>query len=198
MERNGFSDPNEYKSKLESSWEWARTATNVYINCWHMNDGESDGMWKLYGDISSSVCIQSTFERLYECTGDNCNIGIVKYADYQTAEISPTNLFNLYLHKRTSFSHEQEIRAILSEPGQPKKPGILHSVDLHSLIESIYLPPKSRWFGDLVEKVLKTYKLDVEIQRSLLEVEPGHFPSFVFDDELRRLAKTTSPKRSGA
>jgi hypothetical protein len=34
------------------------------FNCWHMNDGESDAMWKLYVKGSEGVAIQSTVGRI--------------------------------------------------------------------------------------------------------------------------------------
>lgn len=35
-----------------------------FFNCWHMNDGESDAMWKIYVRGSEGVAIQSTVGRL--------------------------------------------------------------------------------------------------------------------------------------
>jgi hypothetical protein len=35
-----------------------------FFNCWHMNDGESDAMWKLYIKGSEGIAIQTTVERL--------------------------------------------------------------------------------------------------------------------------------------
>lgn len=35
------------------------------INCWHMNEHESDAMWKLYARTCDAVAIQSTYIRLH-------------------------------------------------------------------------------------------------------------------------------------
>ena len=36
------------------------------INCWHMNDFESEAMWKLYLKSNEGIAIQSTYQRLID------------------------------------------------------------------------------------------------------------------------------------
>ena len=60
-------------------------------------------------------------------------IGRVSYVDYNTTIIPEGNAFFAYLHKRQSFEHEREVRAIIFEipstddaglhPGAPRLMG---------------------------------------------------------------------------
>jgi hypothetical protein len=36
------------------------TERSIYVNCWHMNEGESAAMWKLYLSAREGVAVQST------------------------------------------------------------------------------------------------------------------------------------------
>ena len=133
----------------------------MMISCWHMNELESAAMWNLYTKTNESVCIQSTYRLLAECLPEEAYIGKVQYTDYDEKWMPERNLFTPFMHKRKSFEHEHEVRAIVNK--SPKKPlaiqdttlasptGIWVKVDLHKLIERIYLSPLSPdWFRDLV------------------------------------------------
>jgi len=86
-----------------------------FFNCWHMNDGESDAMWKLYVKGSEGVAIQSTVDRVissFAGCSDTVYIGEVKYVDHATLT-APTGTpfgFSDYMFKRLAFQHEQEVR----------------------------------------------------------------------------------------
>jgi hypothetical protein len=87
-----------------------------FFNCWHMNDGESDAMWKLYLKDSQGIAIQSTVERL-RCSFHNSPaytiyMGEVKYVDHATLTTPTDTLFGFsdYMFKRLAFRHEQEVR----------------------------------------------------------------------------------------
>ena len=85
-----------------------------FFNCWHMNDGESDAMWKVYLKASDGVAIQTTVARLIACfhnTSDEVYMGEVQYIDHETF-IPPPSLFRPtdYLFKRLAFQHEREVR----------------------------------------------------------------------------------------
>jgi len=86
-----------------------------FFNCWHMNDGESDAMWKIYVRGSEGVAIQSTVSRLitsFNTCADTVYMGEVKYVDHATLASSPGTLFGFsdYIFKRLAFRHEQEVR----------------------------------------------------------------------------------------
>lgn len=58
-EETGFSF-DEYREVAEHSREI------TFLNCWHINDGESAGMWDLYGRSDRSIAIESTVGKLDE------------------------------------------------------------------------------------------------------------------------------------
>lgn len=103
----------------------------TFLNCWHINDGESAGMWDLYGRSNRSIAIESTVGKLNEAleAGTDYPIGAghVRYADYDSSwedldkdskkslnEVvfqDSINFKDLFHIKRDSFRHEREFRA---------------------------------------------------------------------------------------
>jgi hypothetical protein len=86
-----------------------------FFNCWHMNDGESDAMWKVYLKASEGVAIQSTVARLITCfhrTQADVYMGKVQYIDHATfvPPLAPPARSTDYMFKRLAFQHEQEVR----------------------------------------------------------------------------------------
>lgn len=155
----------------------------MMVSCWHMNKFESAAMWKLYTNTNESICIQSTYEKLTNVLPEEIYIGEVQYIDYNREWIGESNLFIPYMHKRKSFEHEHEIRAISDqspkipmpmESGEtPPEFGVWYDIDLHKLIERIHIAPSSpTWFRDLVEKVTVRYGFEIEVIKSSLDDEP--------------------------
>jgi hypothetical protein len=58
-----------------------------FYNSWHMNDGESDAMWKLYLKGSQGIAIQSTVERIQSSFQNTVThpvyMALVEYIDYE-------------------------------------------------------------------------------------------------------------------
>lgn len=158
----------------------------VGISCWHINDQESAGMWKLYARSEEAICIQSTFKKLRECLPSHIKTGLVKYVDYNNQWIPESNLLAPFMYKRKSFEHEKELRAILNLSeideskikasdisGDPPQRGKWVSVNLEELIEMIHVAPYApSWFEELVKNVVKSYKLKKPVKRSSLDKEP--------------------------
>ena len=113
--------------------EWTRKVNTferlfVYLNCWHMNDGESAALWKLYSENKyETIAIQSTFGKLnseieYKWARDGIRISKVKY-DLENAGEPIGNppegrVFSILgwaniIYKRPSFAHEKELRAFI-------------------------------------------------------------------------------------
>lgn len=146
----------------------------LYASSWHISQFESVAMWQLYLKSGEGVAIQSTVQRLadsFNGTNMPVSIGLVDYVDYNEDEIPWNNAFYLALHKRKSFEHEKEIRAIFMDAHSST--GALVPVDLDVLIEKIYIVPDSPiWIHDLVTKVLSRYNLEKEVVHSGLEERP--------------------------
>jgi hypothetical protein len=131
----------------------------VAINCWHMNEHESAAMWNLYLKSNEGIAVQSTYDRLRNSIIDPqpVHLGVVGYIDYGVDQIGTNNVASAFMHKRMSFAHECEVRAmIVRDPitkdqprAQPFPQGIEIKVDLEHLIERVYIAPTAPgWFTD--------------------------------------------------
>lgn len=157
--------------------------TELFVNCWHMNDHESAAMWRLYAKSDEAI-IQSTFQRLATSLPPQVYAGLVQYRDYERDFIPAGNLFNSIMTKRMSFAHEREIRAVAwsrlsSELGGDdiRRNATAHGVPIHidvkNLIEAIYVSPvAATWFGDVVKNILSAYSVEIEVKQSSLSETP--------------------------
>ena len=144
------------------------------VNCWHEGDHESAAMWKLYGEHIAIRSTSDRFCRSFVCEED-IYVGEVLYVDYETANISLNDLFNLYLHKRHNFEHEREVRAVTSvkEGATAAWGGQYYAVDVEVLIEQVVVAPYAQeWFIELVQAVAEKYGLQAPVRRSALGVAP--------------------------
>ena len=160
----------------------------TFICCWHMNEVESAAMWSLYGRSDKAIALQATYRGLRESLDDGVYTGEVRYIDYENDPIPEGNLFFPFTHKRTSFEHEMELRAIyqywpteeLPTQGSridysiaPPEEGVWKNVPLDRLLEAIYVNPGSpAWFAELVRDVVAKYGLSVEVRQSDLVKDP--------------------------
>jgi len=153
----------------------------VAINCWHMNDYESAAMWKLYLKSDEGIAIQSTYSKLKKSLIDDEKVflGMVKYIDYDTEFIDAGNILGPFVHKRKSFAHEQEVRALVSRWGgidfsqDTIEHGIQIRVDIDKLVERIFVAPSTpTWFADLVTAVITRYGHKFEVVHSRLDEDP--------------------------
>lgn len=168
----------------------------TFINSWHTNDFESAALWDLYAD--RGIAIQSTFSRLKDSLAvydlEPINFGIVQYIDYQTQWLPEGNLYYPYIHKRKSFEHEKELRAVIlrlwrsqddEEEGEASRvtlrrlpldhqlSGIPVPVDVDILVEALFVHPQTPdWFRDVIGSVTERFGLLREIQRSGLRDDP--------------------------
>ncbi len=157
----------------------------IMVNCWHMNEHESAAMWKLYAQSNEAIAIQSSYTRLAHCLDKIAYLGVMKYLDYAHDTFSDWNALLPTMHKRKSFEHERELRAVvwdlpivpvegISFDAVPPEGGIWRKpLDLHELIERVYVAPTSpAWFKELVEQVVVRYGLDKPVYQSSLDSKP--------------------------
>lgn len=156
----------------------------MFISCWSASEHESAAMWKLYLQSNEGVALRSDSNALaaiLERSSLNAGISLVQYIDYDSAVIPFRNSFFPFVHKRLSFAHENELRAIIWEVDHINRPKIQDdalsvSVDVtvEELVKSIYVSPTApRWFGQLVEQVTQRYDLKVPVVRSSLYDRPS-------------------------
>ncbi len=177
--------PNAYKLPWTFSEALIQARTQNYVSCWHMNSVESAAMWAQYATHSTSIAIQSSFARLVNslqhATAD-VYIGTVQYTDYDKDFISEDNQFVPLLHKRLSYSYENELRAVvwltqkqselLGVNPSEKPNGIKVAVDLTKFVSIIYVSPLApQWFAEVVKKLVDDYKVHSAVQYSRLGEE---------------------------
>lgn len=161
--------------------KWIREWT--YISCWHSNQFESAAMWDLYAKTDEAVAIETTYEKLAAALPDNAYLGIVRYIDYQTEWLPEGNTFYPFVHKRSSFEHEREVRAVIQDlptennqiaVGQPNdKSGHAVPVVLDSLIDTVHVSPTlPAWLMALVSNVVTKYGLKCAVKKSDLYSSP--------------------------
>ncbi len=159
----------EYTKKqmtVEANLKVMKEARDFLNVCsWHMSDYESAAMWQLYLKNNDGIAIQSTFKRLRDSIIDpdiEVNIGVIKYVDEDTEIINWTNIFDYALHKRKSFEHEKELRAVVLS--RVDNSGGEVQVDLAKLIERIFIAPNaSNWTFELIKKIIKRYGLKEDL-----------------------------------
>jgi len=176
--------------------EWQILRESMAINCWHRSDWESAAMWSQYAN--AGIAIQTTFAGLTAAlpqeSGDSKNshhvfVGLVKYIDYESASVPEGNVYWPFMHKRESFSHEREVRAVIfrTKDGMAQasedthrdtglgfqSDGVHVPVDLESLVSLVYVSPASPvWFVDAVRSVLVRFGIEVDVNHSTLDASP--------------------------
>ncbi len=160
------------------------------INCWHINDDESDAMWKLYIKGGEGIAIQSTVGKLKASLLEypqhsSVSVGMVAYVNYKEDRI-PDDTLAPYFHKRKSFQHEQEYRAIIQHLKYKQgdeidfkkstlQEGIYVPIDVEILIENVHLSPTCPlWQKEVAQSILKKFKLNRKIKQSILSEKPQY------------------------
>ena len=164
------------------------------VNCWHINDYESNFMWKLYLTGEEGVAIQSTYRRLSDSFNNydenDVFIGVINYIDHEKKVLPLNNAYEPFVHKNISFEPEKELRVMLSKITRKElaklpqnsvlklgKPdflefpvnGVEAQIDLETLIEKVVVSPKTgKWFEEVVVSITKKYGLDKPVIPSLL------------------------------
>lgn len=146
---------------------------SVFINCWHINEEQSDAMWKIYSRLEEGIAIQTTFEKLKKSFRDHIQrvyARKVRYVDNKKKDTSISWIPHRFSRKGKSFSHENELRmfvegrdnamkCVASEDGKnwgwdivPQEKmipidgnenGIYVNVNLSDFIEKVYVSPFS-------------------------------------------------------
>jgi len=147
------------------------------LNCWHINEDESEAMWRLYGAAGNGIAIESTEDRLKTVlTADGILVGRVRYVDFDRDEIEKGHEHYGLFIKRKSFAHEQELRAtiLLPTPGI----GTLVPCDMNALITKIHIAPEvPPFYAETVRYIVD--RADIGIEAPLLcskLLDPPDYP----------------------
>jgi len=161
------------------------TIETAAVNCWHMNEHESAAMWRLYTQSSEGIAVRSTFKNLTESFIDCApflSVGLVRYIDYDHDRFGTEQMtvFDALLHKRKSYEHEREVRAVVWPPGGERHDispipdgGMAIRVDLKKLVDEAFVAPTApSWARALTESVVRRYGLNVPVTQSRLLEDP--------------------------
>jgi len=163
--------------------EWERTMAGFrrgvregnFALCWHASEYESAAMWRLYSKTDEAIAIQTSYSKLVDALPAKAMVGLVQYVDYDNAVMPGRNTLWPLMHKRLSFKHEQEVRAVLlaMDEDTSKENGRNVAVDLSGLIERVYVSPSSpEWYFQLVRKLTEKLGFAFPITRSRLSDQP--------------------------
>jgi hypothetical protein len=181
LQANGEMSSESAQESLKRARKASRST--IFANCWHMNEQESMAMWRLYAD-REGVAIRSSYKRLRKVldslTEENVFLGAVEYIDYDACDnpLFSKNMLASFMHKRKSFLHERELRAVVWKPEffstRDEKsdipPGLVLPVQLDELIEGIYVAPESPdHFKGLVQTVAEKLGCRKPVYRSALD-----------------------------
>ncbi len=203
----------EYREDYPVEWieellpRFRRICTrHTFLNCWHMNEGESAAMWDLYLKSDEGICIQSTLDRFVESISEDSQdiyLSKVGYVDYEEQDFPAWSVrgemgdtLSPFIHKRDSFEHEKELRAIIHDlpwysgegatvsaedireadlSEDAYEPGRQVDINLDTLIESIRVAPDAPgWVKSLLEDICDTYGVGSDvIEESFITNSPG-------------------------
>jgi len=156
--------------------------TQYFVSSWYMNEQDSAAMWRLYTSLHESICITTSYANLYDALPEKTHMGIIRYIDYNRVAFSMFNSFNFVMHKRESYSHEREVRAVLwaQEGGvkgtfAEKDNGLIVPVDLGKVIESVYVSPSAKpMVREVVEGLVHKYELKARVLQSEVNASPAY------------------------
>ena len=194
----------EEKGELPEEWKGhyfdilmgnaRRARKECYVSCWHMNEIESEAMWRLYSSSGYAISVCSTYQLLADSLPKDFEVnehagsflGAVQYANHHHDKLPTGNAFHAIMHKHLSFKHEQECRAVIWRFGRKDWPGpipdeiidtypdgVTVPVDLNSLVENIIVSPSSpEWFLETVSDLTNRYGYTFPVVRSELGLKP--------------------------
>lgn len=142
---------------------------HFYVHCWHMNDGESDAQWKIYGNNICSLAIVSHYKQICDAITDVRSIygGAISY--YLPHEVTSGIVVQQPLVKRKAYEHEKEFRLVYWDRpiSEPKNEGIEVQIDIRNLIERIVISPRApRWFEHVVTRLIQDYGVHAPVSQS--------------------------------
>lgn len=144
-----------------------------FASCWHANEGESEGLWRLYCPPPvPGVAITTKFSKLdstIDCTWE-VRFGHVQYIDFSKGF---AGTYDRLFWKRSSLSHEREVRGVIQDRSIPTDcEGLAIKFDLDCIDCVVLSPYAPIWFGDVVCETMGKFGLRVRVEPSELLTQP--------------------------
>jgi hypothetical protein len=182
----------EYVGEIPSVNELRHQARlKSFVNCWHASHYESDAMWRLYGRESKSLAVRTTNSQLDSQLPNHIWLHSVRYIDFDKDVLTSAELsLAPFFHKRHSFEHEKEVRAVIQDrfsegagKGKLRKVVVDNQsadciravpVDLNTLLDEIIVSPLAEsWFFDVVSQTVERFGAGgIRVSRSRLLDDP--------------------------
>jgi len=152
-----------------------------YANCWTMSDSDEYVLWNTYASLVDGVAVKSSIGRLKKALPKSDERSIyISGVNYYDETVGSTfkasggivNLLALGFSKRSYFRAEKEVRLLFHDNEarlDDKSPrGLQFPIDLNTLIEEVYVAPKSyQWFEEAVSHLMELYGLEkIPVRRS--------------------------------
>jgi hypothetical protein len=159
---------------LKSTKLVALEPRKLLVSCWHGNETEAEALWRLYSPQGTAgVAIKSTAGKLWDACAryDGAIVGRVHYVDFRRSFASIQN--ERIFQKRSSLSHEQEVRIVLPNERQLPVDGKILTCDLEKLVSEVVISPFApSWFLKVISDVLSRYGYSLDLKQSELLDEP--------------------------
>jgi hypothetical protein len=198
---DNFEDPfegifrlNDYENTKEL-WNYEELTKKFYfLNCWHMNNNQSDAMWKIFLDTKNGIAVKSSIcnlKKSLQGNSDEIFIGEVQYREYENKTFlelmfeqqnktgSQGRSLNQFSYKRISFEHEKELRLFYIDmpiphavkDGIPREPLSYKKIDInleYLITEIVVAPFADIWLKDLVNQIVGKCGFNFKITKSEL------------------------------
>jgi hypothetical protein len=169
--------PPSLEVQMMSFIESARRQT--FISCWHMNIRESAAMWDLYGRDGSAIALRTSYSKLRNALPSHVYLGMVKYIDFEKEFFALDNSMNPVMHKRRSFEHEMEVRAVIPHLHDVSENyaldqeltefGLTIPFDVNAAVDEIHLSPDAKpWFVRLLKETNAKLRITPPLTKSSL------------------------------
>jgi hypothetical protein len=159
----------------------------TYVNCWHINDYESDAMWKLYSLTNQGIALKTTIGKLQDelkKTDEDFKIKRIEYVDHKRLMPVAKNYLSLaepIFYKIKAFEHERELRIAFLDKKILQNASTMYEgeniekyknplsgrsipIDLAKLIDAIHISPLApAWVESSVKSLLEKYGLDPKL-----------------------------------
>lgn len=184
----------------------AQFRQSFYVNCWHLDIGETATMWARYG--KDGVAIVSRYDLLKQVLNpllDKTMVGLIRYG---TAHLTGWNVIRFVTTKREEYASEGEVRAMIwltdtgdgmnrhfdltnrphdrpiNDPPPTLPEGIRREIDVASLITEVAVSPFAP-AGRMAEvrALLAAAGIPAGVRESPLTPYSSFIPT---DDEMKR------------
>jgi hypothetical protein len=152
----------------------------AYVNCWYSGQDESAALWQSSSRNGASVAVQSSVGRLLAALdkrrSNRIHCSRVSYINYRTEDVPFPHELGVFFCKRASFDFEREVRLLIAftdARAVPQDDGIRVRASVRQLIERLVIAPDApRWHRDVIESLLKAYRVSVPVAPSSLDAQP--------------------------